>query len=673
MLRLVACWFLLAGAAGCLGVDRDGDGSPQGADCDDSDPAIGPGQLERCNGLDDDCDRVIDEPGSLAEGEGVQLFEDADGDGFGLASLGRRCAAVGLVSEVAGDCNDRRASVFPGAPEVCNGLDDDCDGLLDGLDPDVDAASFVPLFVDEDRDGWGVGEGVVMGCPGDPGRAVRSGDCDDADVARHPGQVERCNGFDDDCDPFQLVDDADPSMAATLPLAWDDLDGDGYGAEGTARPVCAVAADQASRGGDCDDGDAARNPDAAEVCDGVDADCDGVADDAGWWSTAARARVRVALRLPDPVDARLPVAVPLDLDDVLAQAGVAGVADPSTVRVVRVGCSGAPVLLPHAWLPGIGGLLDGGPVDIDGGTLVTWVDGDGDLATAEAEMPGGPVNLAIYVSPAGTGGLPAPAAALPPEGATATAITTPDLIVRLAPATGLVSAVGLSGRPWSANQNASRFGNGPFVDGAWRSAALGSGSARVVWDAGGVVVLEGAGATSDVPGVRYVQRVVVFAARPEAYVRSELWLDRQAVVGPQGNSWTQAVRPFQVDHGQRADGAGGIEGTGPGADLRRAWAWARWGAAAPFDGVRLGWRRPPVSVAPPVFSSDGRAIGLAGQDLDATPFGNLLGVAAFVRLVDGATAVIAPFTGAADAGESRFLAARTGAEVVRVSPPEARP
>src|SRR6185295_2743344 len=91
-------------------------------DCDDSHAAVNPGATEVCNGVDDDCDASVD--------EGVQttFYADADGDTYGDASSTTLACTVpsGYVSDNT-DCEDNDASVNPGATEVCNGIDDDCD------------------------------------------------------------------------------------------------------------------------------------------------------------------------------------------------------------------------------------------------------------------------------------------------------------------------------------------------------------------------------------------------------------------------------------------------------------------------------------------------------------------------------------------------------------------
>jgi hypothetical protein len=277
--------------------DRDGDGAGDdgggtiapavfcddathaevGGDCDDTNAARAPGRPEVCNGgVDDDCDSVADDldPNLTSTTFG---FLDGDGDGVGLnGTFGPYC--VGRVA-VAGDCDDKAASVKPGAPEVCNsGVDDDCDGLADDQDPSRTGGTQV-LALDEDGDGTG---GTVLQAfcePGAPGYVGPVGDCDDQDAAIEPGAQELCNGgVDDDCDGF--ADDDDTIVTGTLPWQ-DDNDRDGYGA-GTFFLRCEPLLGQlaAIYGGDCNDTNPGIRPGAVEVCNGlVDDDCDTFADD----------------------------------------------------------------------------------------------------------------------------------------------------------------------------------------------------------------------------------------------------------------------------------------------------------------------------------------------------------------------------------------------------------
>jgi MYXO-CTERM domain-containing protein len=235
-----------------------------GGDCDDADASRYPGAAEVCDGDDEDCDAEIDE--GLVSSD---WYADGDGDGFGAgASVGPSCAPPGAgYASQGGDCDDGAAGVYPGAAEVCDGVDQDCAGAPD------DGLAVRALYADQDGDGVGAGAGVTTCAAVAPGQSAVAGDCDDLDAARYPGAAEVCDGDDEDCDGA-----ADEGLPALVGYA--DGDGDGWGA-GVAQPgdCRAAPAGTVGQGGDCDDVDAGVNPGAAEVCDGVDQDCTGFADD----------------------------------------------------------------------------------------------------------------------------------------------------------------------------------------------------------------------------------------------------------------------------------------------------------------------------------------------------------------------------------------------------------
>jgi hypothetical protein len=174
-----------------------------------------PTATEMCDGLDNDGDGVTDEDAFDA----LDLYRDEDEDGVGAGPAVRRCPAAGW-SWSPGDCDDLDPSRFPGAPERCDGQDQDCDGLPSSLE------------IDGDGDG-------IWPC---------QRDCNDNDATTYPGATERCDGIDQNCDGDIT----------------DEFDGDGDG-----WTAC---------GGDCAPYDRSIYPGAPEGCDGVDSDCDGEID-----------------------------------------------------------------------------------------------------------------------------------------------------------------------------------------------------------------------------------------------------------------------------------------------------------------------------------------------------------------------------------------------------------
>ena len=166
------------------------------------------------------------------------------------------------------DCDDEHESVFPGAAERCNGVDDDCDGTVD-----VDAEDAGSWFLDGDGDGFGAGEAVTA-CDQPAQGVTVSGDCDDEDIQVHPDATEVCDGVDNDCDGVTDPDDAQDA------LTWyADTDTDGEGDAEAPAQACEQPEGHVDNDRDCDDQDATVYTTAPETCDGVDDDCDGAVDE----------------------------------------------------------------------------------------------------------------------------------------------------------------------------------------------------------------------------------------------------------------------------------------------------------------------------------------------------------------------------------------------------------
>jgi len=232
----------------------------QGGDCNDGNAAINPGAPEVCDGVDNNCDGQADEGCQL-----MTFYLDADGDGYGGgATVQASVAPTGYVA-VGGDCHDRNAQIYPGAPELCDGLDNDCDGQVDN------GLSLTTFYRDYDKDGYGDRLTTKKACVAPAGYILQGGDCNDYNAQIHPGAVEVANGVDDNCDGVR-----DEGFAVST--FYLDSDRDGYGGGATVQASQAPTG-YVAVGGDCHDRNAQIYPGAPELCDGLDNDCDGVIDD----------------------------------------------------------------------------------------------------------------------------------------------------------------------------------------------------------------------------------------------------------------------------------------------------------------------------------------------------------------------------------------------------------
>jgi len=193
-----------------------------------------------------DCD---DANGSVPDS--ITWFQDLDGDGYGNAAVTKEsCVAPSGYVASDTDCNDLSYYISPGATEVCDDIDNDCDSRIDDADRSLDTSTGSPWYADDDADGYGDADNITYACELPAGLVTDTSDCDDSDASVNPAAVDIPNdGIDNDC------------------VDGDNHDGDGDGYE-----------DEAWGGADCDDTDSAISPSATEVCkDDIDNNCDGSA------------------------------------------------------------------------------------------------------------------------------------------------------------------------------------------------------------------------------------------------------------------------------------------------------------------------------------------------------------------------------------------------------------
>jgi hypothetical protein len=220
-------------------------------DCDDIDLNINPAALEICDDLDNDCNGIVDD-------DDILLFEvyypDLDEDGYGsFASSETDCEIPeGFVTDPS-DCDDDNPGINPGAPEICDGFDTNCDGLIDN-----EASGSKTWYLDEDGDGYGTDDSLLTTCdtPGADYVQDQGGDCDDDAEGTfsfqvNPGAVEICDGIDNNCDGG-IDTDVQPPEGVEYSI---DADGDSFGNPDTIVRDCEQPSGYIEHtADDCDDG-----------------------------------------------------------------------------------------------------------------------------------------------------------------------------------------------------------------------------------------------------------------------------------------------------------------------------------------------------------------------------------------------------------------------------------
>lgn len=285
-------------------------------DCDDMTPYRNPGLPEICDGLDNNCNGDVDE--SLL----LTFYEDQDNDGYGNQNVQTRaCEQPVGYANIAGDCDDTNSESYPDLFELCDAVDNNCNRQTDELYEDLGRACYdgpgqcrvegrmvcspggletmcdavarppqaevcdlldndcdgVPdngvirtFYRDNDRDGFGNQNDSLQRCQAPPNYVENNADCDDFRAAVNPNAPEICDGLDNNCNG-----DIDEGQLLTF---YRDNDRDGFGTGNDVRRECQAPAGYVNNSGDCDDNNRNRNPNAQELCDRLDNNCDGAVD-----------------------------------------------------------------------------------------------------------------------------------------------------------------------------------------------------------------------------------------------------------------------------------------------------------------------------------------------------------------------------------------------------------
>ena len=200
-------------------------------------------------------------------------YLDADYDGYGDPAVTTTSCAqpYGYVANNT-DCDDNDYAVHPGATEICNDKDYNCDGMMTGPAP-------VLWYQDADYDNYGNPSVTLLSCTSPYGYVANSTDCDDTDGNVYPGAPETCSDKDYNCDGM--------ITGTTSPTLWyQDADYDGYGNPSVTLLSCTPPSGYVSNNTDCNDNNFNVNPGAPEVCDNLDNNCNGMVDEGLMTGTA---------------------------------------------------------------------------------------------------------------------------------------------------------------------------------------------------------------------------------------------------------------------------------------------------------------------------------------------------------------------------------------------------
>lgn len=209
-------------------IDNDGDGYPAGLDCNDNNANEHPGQIWYRDSDGDGYGNPNNSMQSCSQPTGYVVnsndcndsdaneypgqiwYRDADGDLYSNGVVNNTSCLrpegfypAGELTATSGDNDDSDNTIYPGAPELCDGKDNDQDGMID-----EDAGDF--YYRDRDGDGYGDPDNSMQSCSQPTGYITDSSDCNDTDASINPGALEIYNdGIDQNCDDRDLPEESD--------------------------------------------------------------------------------------------------------------------------------------------------------------------------------------------------------------------------------------------------------------------------------------------------------------------------------------------------------------------------------------------------------------------------------------------------------------------------------
>jgi len=197
----------------------------------------------------------------------LTYYADSDSDTFGNLNVPLSSCSVpaGYVLNTT-DCNDSNANVNPNAAEVCNNLDDDCDGLVN------EGVNFATYFADNDGDGFGNPNNSQSACLPPLGFVLNNTDCNDSNSLIKPGGSELCNSIDDNCN-------GQVNEGLVFANYYIDTDLDGFGAGPATSSCTPIFGNYVTNNLDCNNTNASIRPNATEICNGIDENCNNLIDD----------------------------------------------------------------------------------------------------------------------------------------------------------------------------------------------------------------------------------------------------------------------------------------------------------------------------------------------------------------------------------------------------------